>query len=77
MQKSMYDPLTKLDKSKSTWRIKVRVMRMWPTQNSEKNKFSGFNLILCDEDVSTCTTMLYFLFILINIVVVLSYVIIL
>ncbi|KAK1405111.1 hypothetical protein POM88_004716 [Heracleum sosnowskyi] len=55
----MYDPLIKLDKSKTLWRIKVRVMRTWPTRNSEKNKISGFNLILCDEDESLIHAFVY------------------
>ncbi|KAK1356179.1 hypothetical protein POM88_049435 [Heracleum sosnowskyi] len=59
MQKSKYDPLRKLDKSKTLWRIKVRVMRTWPTRNSEKNKISGFNLILCDEDESLIHAFVY------------------
>ncbi|KAK1393202.1 hypothetical protein POM88_012258 [Heracleum sosnowskyi] len=55
----MYDPLRKLNKSKTLWRIKVRVMRTWPTRNSEKNKISGFNLILCDEDESLIHAFVY------------------
>lgn len=51
----MFNPLATLNKSKTTWRIKVRVMHMWPTQSTVSKGLSGYNLILCDDDVSIYT----------------------
>lgn len=52
---AMYDQLCNLDTSKTTWRIKVRLTRMWPSVSSTSdanNGLKGYNLILLDDDVS-------------------------
>lgn len=47
-----FDRINSLDKSRTDWRIKVRVSRMWPTISSENGTTKGQNLILLDDDVS-------------------------
>lgn len=51
---NMIDPLSSLDTFRTTWRIKVRVTRMWPSLSSSDagEPLKGYNLILLDEDVS-------------------------
>ena len=49
---AMFDYLEDLEKSRTDWRIKVRVTRLWPTSNAESGVVKGFNLILLDDDVS-------------------------
>lgn len=51
----MFDQLASLDTSRTSWRIKVRVTRMWPSLSSGSNGSNtlyGYNLILLDDDVS-------------------------
>ena len=48
----MFDHLEDLEKSRTDWRIKVWVTRLWPTSNAESGVVKGFNLILLDDDVS-------------------------
>lgn len=50
----MYDQLSSLDTSKTSWRIKVRVTRMWASVSAGsegKEGLKGINLILLDDDV--------------------------
>lgn len=51
----MFDHLSSLDTSRTNWKIKVRVTRMWPSvasQSGGKDALKGYNLILLDDDVS-------------------------
>lgn len=51
----MFDQLTSLNTSRTSWRIKVRVTRMWPSLSSGSSgsdALKGYNLILLDDDVS-------------------------
>lgn len=48
--------LSALDYSRTTWRIKVRVTRMWSSVSNGSNGYDGlrgYNLILLDDNVST------------------------
>uniref|UniRef100_A0A175YL33 Replication protein A 70 kDa DNA-binding subunit B/D first OB fold domain-containing protein n=1 Tax=Daucus carota subsp. sativus TaxID=79200 RepID=A0A175YL33_DAUCS len=47
---AMFDHLEDLEKSRTDWKIKVRVTRLWPTSNAESGVVKGFNLILLDDD---------------------------
>lgn len=51
---NMYHQLATLDTSRTTWKIKVHVTRMWPS-SSKGSKGSdylkGYNLILLDDNV--------------------------
>ncbi|KAL1802631.1 hypothetical protein ACET3Z_031278 [Daucus carota] len=49
---AMFDHLEDLEKSRTDWKIKVRVTRLWPTSNAESGVVKGFNLILLDDDVN-------------------------
>ncbi|KAL1815537.1 hypothetical protein ACET3Z_018111 [Daucus carota] len=49
---AMFDHLEDLEKSRTDWRIKVWVTRLWPTSNAESGVVKGFNLILLDDDVN-------------------------
>ncbi|KAK1367680.1 hypothetical protein POM88_033772 [Heracleum sosnowskyi] len=40
--------LEALDSSKSSWRIRVRVTRIWASRSNDGNTFLGMNLILLD-----------------------------
>lgn len=46
-----YDRLNSLEKSRSDWKIKDSVTRMWPTVAPDNKTTKGFNLILLDNDV--------------------------
>lgn len=51
----MFDQLSSLDTSRTNWKIKVRVTRMWASvasQSGGKDALKGYNLILLDDDVS-------------------------
>lgn len=51
---AMYDQLSSLDISRTSWRIKVRVTRMWASVSAGsegKDGLKGVNLILLDDDV--------------------------
>lgn len=51
-----FDQLSELDTTRTTWNVKVRVTRMWPSisiQAAEgRNSLKGYNLILLDDNVS-------------------------
>ena len=50
----MFDQVSSLDTSRTNWKIKVRVTRMWPSVSSKSetnNSLKGYNLILLDDDV--------------------------
>ncbi|KAL1817696.1 hypothetical protein ACET3Z_020270 [Daucus carota] len=49
---AMFDHLADLEKSRTDWKIKARVTRLWPTSNAESGVVKGFNLILLDDDVN-------------------------
>ncbi|KAL8111989.1 hypothetical protein AgCh_019622 [Apium graveolens] len=53
MEALMFEHILSLDKSRSDWKIKARVTRMWPTVSSESGITKGWNLILLDDDVTT------------------------
>ncbi|WOH04364.1 hypothetical protein DCAR_0623773 [Daucus carota subsp. sativus] len=46
----MFDHLADLEKSRTDWKIKAWVTRLWPTNNAESGVVKGFNLILLDND---------------------------
>ncbi|XP_017227814.1 uncharacterized protein LOC108192575 [Daucus carota subsp. sativus] len=50
----MFDQLSSLSAAKTSWRIKVRVTRMWPSiSNGSKGQsagLKGYNMILLDDD---------------------------
>ncbi|KAK1378621.1 hypothetical protein POM88_025365 [Heracleum sosnowskyi] len=46
----MYDKLKNLDESRSNWKIKVRVTRMWPSISYSQDILHGFNFILIDDE---------------------------
>ncbi|XP_074348532.1 uncharacterized protein LOC141687226 [Apium graveolens] len=50
MEALMFEHILSLDKSRSDWKIKERVTRMWPTVSSESGITKGRNLILLDND---------------------------
>ncbi|XP_017256410.1 replication protein A 70 kDa DNA-binding subunit C [Daucus carota subsp. sativus] len=47
---AMFDHLADLEKSRTDWKIKAWVTRLWPTNNAESGVVKGFNLILLDND---------------------------
>lgn len=47
----MFDRINSLEKSRTDWKIKVRVTRMWPIVSPDSGTAKGFNLILLDDDV--------------------------
>ena len=52
---AMFDQLSMLDTSRTTWKIKVRLTRMWPSVSSTSdanNGLKGYNFIFLDDDVS-------------------------
>ena len=51
----MFNQLSDLDCSKTTWRVKARVTRMWPSVSNTttgNDGLRGYNLILLDDNVS-------------------------
>ncbi|KAL1831265.1 hypothetical protein ACET3Z_000916 [Daucus carota] len=50
----MFDQLSSLNTSRTNWRVKVRVTRMWPSGSNASNGkdgiVKGYNLILLDDD---------------------------
>ncbi|XP_074324030.1 uncharacterized protein LOC141660953 [Apium graveolens] len=44
MEALMFEHILSLDKSRSNWKIKARVTRMWPTVSSESQITKGWNL---------------------------------
>uniref|UniRef100_A0A161ZNE1 Replication protein A 70 kDa DNA-binding subunit B/D first OB fold domain-containing protein n=1 Tax=Daucus carota subsp. sativus TaxID=79200 RepID=A0A161ZNE1_DAUCS len=49
----MFDQLSSLNTSRTNWRVKVRVTRMWPSGSKASNGndgIKGYNLILLDDD---------------------------
>ncbi|XP_074374699.1 uncharacterized protein LOC141715116 [Apium graveolens] len=50
MEALMFELILSPDKSRSYWKIKERVTRMWPTLSSESGIRKGWNLILLDDD---------------------------
>lgn len=50
----MYDHLETIDTTRTDWRIRVRVTRMWPSMSSNGNIFLGMNMILLDAQVYIC-----------------------
>lgn len=55
-----FDHLESLEKSRSDWKIKVRVTRIWSTTSQDGGSMKGFNLILLDDDVRICRFLCYF-----------------
>ena len=51
-----YDQLSELDTTRSTWNIKVRVTRMWPSISIQaaqgRENLKAYNIILLDDNVS-------------------------
>ncbi|KAK1367829.1 hypothetical protein POM88_033921 [Heracleum sosnowskyi] len=45
----MFDQLSSLDTSRTTWKVMVRVTRMWPSVSST-NEIKGYNFILLDDN---------------------------
>ncbi|XP_074351530.1 uncharacterized protein LOC141690648 [Apium graveolens] len=52
MESLLYDHIKNLQKNRTTWRLKVRVTRIWQTISSENGSVRGYNLILMDDDNS-------------------------
>ncbi|WOG82536.1 hypothetical protein DCAR_0101701 [Daucus carota subsp. sativus] len=53
----MFDQILSLNKTKTSWRIKVRVTRMWPsvsTSSKGNRGLKGYNLVLLDDDFEDC-----------------------
>ncbi|KAK1360109.1 hypothetical protein POM88_044583 [Heracleum sosnowskyi] len=46
----MFDNLASVDTSRTNWRIKIRVTRIWPKSTDNGNIFRGMNLILLDSE---------------------------
>ncbi|XP_074352767.1 uncharacterized protein LOC141691916 [Apium graveolens] len=49
----MFDQLSSIDASRTTWKIKARVTRMWPSVSVTDNgteTMKGYNLVLLDDD---------------------------
>ncbi|XP_074356667.1 uncharacterized protein LOC141696422 [Apium graveolens] len=52
-EEKMYDSLSSIDSSRTTWKIKVRITRMWTSTSAskeEKDALKGYNLLLLDDD---------------------------
>ncbi|KAK1384319.1 hypothetical protein POM88_022054 [Heracleum sosnowskyi] len=50
---TIFDQLSSIDTSRTNWRIKVLVTRMWPSLSSSKDTqggLKGYNMILLDDD---------------------------
>ncbi|KAL8096027.1 hypothetical protein AgCh_037114 [Apium graveolens] len=50
MQGSRFSRIASLTIDKTSWRIKVRLTRMWPGFNDTTGDFKGLNLIFLDDD---------------------------
>ena len=49
----MFDQLEMLDTTRTNWRVKVRITRMWSSvMGNGNNTVTGHNAILLDDDVS-------------------------
>lgn len=46
----MFDTLESIDNTRTDWKIRVRITRMWPS-NGNNGNLLGFNLILLDVEV--------------------------
>lgn len=51
MEGLYFDRIGGIEKSRTDWKIKARVTRMWPTVSPESGTVKGFNIILLDDDV--------------------------
>lgn len=51
LMKDAYETLGKVDSSKMSWRLRVRVTRSWPFKSLRGDKIIAHNLILLDNDV--------------------------
>lgn len=51
-----FDQISDLDTTRTTWKVKARVSRMWPSISNQaaegRDSLKGYNLILLDDDVS-------------------------
>ncbi|KAK1384323.1 hypothetical protein POM88_022058 [Heracleum sosnowskyi] len=54
-----FDSISTLNGSRSTWKIKVRVIRMWDTYIPPMKQFRGINLILLDDNHSRIHAFIY------------------
>ncbi|XP_074360911.1 uncharacterized protein LOC141701155 [Apium graveolens] len=52
MESLLFDHIENLQKNRTTWRLKVRVTRIWETISPENGSIRGYNLILLDDDNS-------------------------
>lgn len=60
----MFDQLEMLDPSRTNWKVKVRITRMWASVLPDKsNAISGYNAILLDDDVSIFLIVFHFQYI--------------
>ncbi|XP_074358786.1 uncharacterized protein LOC141698074 [Apium graveolens] len=50
MEALMFEHILSLDKTRSDWKIKARVTRMWPIVSSKSGITKAWNLILLDDD---------------------------
>lgn len=48
-----FDSLDLLDHSKDDWRIRVRAQTVWKRVNRQTGEVGGYNIIFCDDYVST------------------------
>ncbi|XP_074328297.1 uncharacterized protein LOC141666203 [Apium graveolens] len=52
MESLLFDHIKNLQKNRSTWRLKVRVTRIWETLSPKNGSVRDYNLILLDDDNS-------------------------
>ena len=51
----MFDNLESIDFMSDSWKIIVRITRMWPTFSKLNDKFIGMNMIFLDSQVQHYT----------------------
>ena len=47
-----YDMLHEISNQKDSWKVKVRIIRLWDAINLNNNELISLDMILLDEEVS-------------------------
>ena len=47
-----YDMLHEISNQKDSWKVKVRIIRLWDAINLNSNELISLDMILLDEEVS-------------------------
>lgn len=51
MSSSKFEYLNNIQKGRTDWRVKVRIIREWKGKNQAGQLFKGYNLLLLDAKV--------------------------